>query len=97
RFMRRGTIVVFGGLLRELDLAYWQGPALLEAILREEIEARGWGWTQGRDVGGRAYASVMPTAQHRPPVYADSPAHALGLAVLAALASAPAGEGEGAG
>lgn len=48
-------------------------------------EARGWNWAAGCDAGNRPYASVMSTVRVRPPVFADTPAHALALALEAAL------------
>jgi len=57
----------------------------LELALRYEIQERGWNWGGGQDAGNRPYASVMTMHTHRPPVWADTPAHALALALLKVL------------
>ena len=71
------------------------GEALLQAHLQREVAARLFGYRQSFDEGwesGCYGAAVGPDPDVATWVYADSPALALSLALLAAL-GAPAGAG----
>jgi hypothetical protein len=72
---------------------------MVEATLREEIEARGWAWElQHHGQHCRAAIWQGPIWVSRTVIArADSPAHALASALLAALAPADAQAGDAAG
>ncbi|MCY1703589.1 hypothetical protein [Deinococcus sp. SL84] len=60
--------------------------AMLEYALREEIEARGWGWiVQVSDSQGTYDGFVSIPYAYCFNAYGDSPAHALALALIEAL------------
>lgn len=75
--------------------ANWEAAAALEAVLREECEARGWEWMVQRQQGQHEAVVFLPpveTGVGRPitPEFigtASTPAEALAAAVLAALKS----------
>ncbi len=61
---------------------------MVEAVLREECEARGWTWGVEALDDGRAFACVFLQDRAVHPglgSYANTPAHAHALALLAAL------------
>lgn len=64
----------------------WQGQATLEAVLREECEARGWEW-QGECVlfPRRLFFARIGVDRFSYTDSGDTPAEALALAVLQAL------------
>lgn len=91
-----GIMVMLGGdeltvLARLRSLAEWQrAPGyqlLIEGALREEIEARGWMWRTyslplNQGYRGEIEKEILSKVFGG---HADSPAHALALALLAAL------------
>lgn len=66
------------------------GEMWLEAALREEIESRGWYWMTERCdwPSGDYRASISATGTWAYVGYAPTPAHAIALALLAALEGA---------
>jgi len=68
------------------DNPQWTQAWALEMALREECEARGWRWWSYRGKLPSNYgAQVYVTGDEADDHYADTPAHALALAVEAAL------------
>lgn len=60
-------------------------PVMLETALREEAESRGWRWWTFKQEDGRYGATVYQTGSEDDVLNADTPAHALALALVQAL------------